>query len=407
MNNLDWKKIGLIALILASGFMMLFFVYYFFFRSTKDQPQPKDQTETETRQDLPQTIEIDNQQFFIDDETGDLQPIIDEDTKPTAQARGSLTKTDTIIYDPVDFISYDNDGQLIYYNRFDQKFHSLSSLGNDTIYNDNEFYNVESAAWSNDGTKAILEYPDGNNILYDFTSDEQITLPKHWTKFEFSPGDQYFAFMSLGLDPDNRFMAIAKADGSQAKILEKISGKENAFDINWSPSRQVVGTFVESKDLDRSNVYFIGQNKENFKLMVAPGRGFEGIWTPEGNEMLYSVYNAQNQYKPQLWIASASAENIGDNRRSIGLQTWAEKCAFSNNQTLYCAVPSSLPFGAGFDKSSTYEIKDNIYEINISTGSKKLIAVLEGDYSIKKIIIKDNNLYFTDNNDGSLHKISL
>src|SRR3989338_2714976 len=49
---------------------------------------------------------------------------------------------------------------------------------------------------------------------------------------------------------------------------------------------------------------------------------------PDGQSLLYSVSSPASEYKPALWIANAAGDSIGENRRSLGLNTWADKCAF-------------------------------------------------------------------------------
>ena len=261
--------------------------------------------------------------------------------------------------------------------------------------------------WANNRGQAVLEYPDGSNIVYDFNTNKQVTLPKHWQDFSFAPADNGIAFKSMALDVENRFLAIAGPDGSQSRILENIGEKEDQFQVNWSPNNQMIATFSKGKDLNRSEVYFVGLNNENFKYMLVEGRGFEGQWSPEGDRMVYSVYNSGNGYKPELWIADADPSNIGNNRHQLNLQTWSDKCSFTNSQKLFCAVPSNLPDGVSLDRSQASGYIDQIYEIDLSTGSKKLLAVPEGNHAIDRIMTSGNQLFFHDQNTNRLYKINL
>ena len=211
------------------------------------------------------------------------------------------------------------------------------------------------------------------------------------------------------MDIENRFLAIANDDGSNIKTLEHIGGIENQVAVNWSPTNQMIATVTKGKDGDRSEVYFIGQNDENYKLMIVNGRDFRGLWSPTGNQMVYSVYNSQNDYKPQLWISDASPTTIGENRRSLNLETWADKCSFVSTNKIYCAVPTSLPYGAGLEPGIANTIPDQIYELDLTTGAKKLIAIPEGEHTISQIIFNDNYNYllFTDANNNQVYKINL
>ena len=410
--EIDWKKIGLIALFVTAVALFIFFLYFFFFRIFF-APPPSEPTNTNqlTNGTLPTTVNI-NGQLITLTANGGLPSGLNINTgtelilsTPEIQE----TKTTLLTDKQAKFSTILDDGSVVFYDPTDGKFYRLSATGQLTEYDSKVFYNVQNVNWSNGRDTAILEYPDGSNIFYDFENNKQITLPNHWEDFDFSPTDQQIAFKSIGLDVENRFLAIARVDGSGSKTLERIGGVENQFDVNWSPNNQMVATFYEYRDADRSNIYFVGQNNENFKLMITEGRGFVGEWSPEGNHMLYSVYSSNSEYKPELWITNSSANTIGDNRHSIDLQTWADKCSFASTEIVYCAVPKSLPFGIGLDRDEANSIADNIYRINLETGVKQLVATPAGNHNINQIIITNNlnQLYFTDSNTNEIYQIEL
>jgi hypothetical protein len=416
--GLDWKKIGIIAIIAGATVLFVFMIYYFFF---KPFISPELELEIDTNQEVSDdtglpTIGIINGRRVILNPDGTLplgssltdtpdQPIIATET-----ASGGLTKTTAVVIDPTRYINGNQSGGLQYYNTIDGKFYRILPNGDIELMSDKVFNNVSSVVWSNDSNKAILEYPDGANILYDFETNKQVTLPRHWEEFDFSPSDQNLIFKNIALDVENRYLVVSNTDGSQARIIEPIGRAENKFNSDWSPNNQIVATFSEAKDLNRSEVYFIGLNGENFKSMIVEGRGFEGLWSPDGEKMFYSVYDPKNDYKPELWVSNASPGSVGDNRQKIGLQTWANKCTFNSGTSVFCAVPTSLSFGAGMgQKESTEGVPDVIYEINLNTGAKRLIAIPQIDLTIGTLVVSDetNQLFFTDQDTNMIYKINL
>ena len=413
--NLDWKKLGIIALFIGAVALFAFFVYYFFFRPLV-APAPTAVNANLPAGQLPSTVNINGRIYTINTNGGLTpsnvnvtgEPLLAE-AEPSPTAQGGLTQVQQLIDTPGLFATLGADGQIIYYNPQDGKFYQISADGVIRVLDSKVFNNVANTTWSQNRNKAILEYPDGSNIVYDFKTGQQTTLPKHWYNFSFSPTDQQIAFKSDALDPENRFLAAANVDGSQTVILENLSDQSSRFNVNWSPNKQMVATYTQGKDLDRSEVYFIGLNNENFKYMLVEGRDFRGTWSPAGDKMVYSVYSANNDYKPQLWIADTNPDTVGNNRRSLGLETWANKCSFSSNNKIYCAVPAELPFGAGLNDTSATNIADKIYEIDLNTGAKTLVATPEGNHTIDKIIISEssNSLLFTDLNDNRIYRINL
>jgi len=410
----NWQKILLISLFVGAVILFALLLYFFFFKPIflPSPPTVVTPAATTTPGQLP-GAGTGGVTPTTGGAAGGLTPsgqvIITPTTVPSPIAQGGLTEITPITTQATYFSTLSSDGQLTYYNNADGKFYRVDANGKITAYSDKVFNSVSNVVWSNSRDKAVLQYPDGSNILYDFASDKQYTLPKHWQEFSFSPNDQQIAFKNMAIDQENRFLAITKYDGSNAKIIEEIGGSENNFTVNWSPNNQMVATFQESKDGARSEVYFIGLNNENFKSMVVEGRGFSGIWSPTGDKMLYSVYTAENGYTPTLWASSASGDAIGANRQPINLQTWAEKCSFADNNTVYCAVPSQMPYGASVDPTITLNIKDNIFKIDLTTGVQKLVAVPEGNHTVGQLFsdASGNYLYFSDANNNQIYKINL
>lgn len=326
------------------------------------------------------------------------------------KARGGITKT--VKLNEVHSLNpslADNGSDVRYYNRDDGRFYKINADGGATLLSDKIFHNVEKISWSPKEEKAILEYPDGSNIVYDFESEEQVTLPKHWEDFSFSDSGDKIAMKSIGLDESNNWLAIANTDGSKSRILENIGKNADKVYPSWSPNGQTVALYTEGVDLEKQEVFFVGQNGENFKSTTVEGRGFQSAWSTTGDKLLYSVYSSASNLKPKLWVVNAQGDSIGSNRRSIGLETWAEKCTFGSNEEVYCAVPEEIPEGAGLFPELALNTKDRLYKINLNTGVKKLIAIPDDTYNMSDLMVSEDgkNLFFTDQNSERLHKIEL
>lgn len=337
---------------------------------------------------------------FIENQNPDITPT----------AVGRITNTSRLVDGPTLGQTINSKtGQVQYYNPADGKFYGVDQNGQTNLLSNKVFYNVSDVTWSKDGNKAVLEYPDSSKVVYDFATKKQATLAKHWEDFDFSANGDKLVMKSLGMDPDNRYLAITNSDGSGGKVIEYIGENDKRVYPSWSPNNQIVAMYTEGIDYDRQTVYFLGLNNENFKSTVIPGRGFQQQWSPDGNRLLYSVYYGENQMKPMLWIVDASGSQIGNNRQMLNVQTWAEKCNFSGSNELYCAVPTSLDYGAGFLPSLSDQTPDQIYKINTQTGTKQLMAIPDNDVTISNLFVSPdgNNLYFTNKNTGSINKIKL
>ncbi|MEK7618776.1 MAG: hypothetical protein AAB416_00870, partial [Patescibacteria group bacterium] len=337
--------------------------------------------------------------------------ILREELPKTAQeAQGGPVETVEIQQDSNRAAQLGGDGtSVVTFDEYTGTFYRITPDGVPTKMTDQTFTGAQKITWAPQTDKAFIEFPDGSNIVYNFEEKKQISIPSHWTEPSFSPDGTKISMKIIGEDPDNRWFAVADADGSNARVLEPLLKKAGFFIPSWSPSGQVAGFFREGIDGDRQKLFFLGLNGENFKAAVVAGRGLEFTWSPQGDKLLHSVYSSSGRYLPELWIVNALGDEIGDNRRRLKLNTWAHKCAFADNETVYCAVPVTLKDGAGLLPSYGDVEEDHIYRIDLTTGYRQRIAMPAEKHTIQTLVVsKDQDvLYFVDKFEGNLFKIDL
>jgi len=307
-----------------------------------------------------------------------------------------------------------SDGTSVqYYDSTSGLFYKVGADGTLTPLSNQKFFQVQKATWSNDGTKAVLEYPDGSKIVYDFTTDKQlVTLPKHWQDFAFSPAGDKIISKSMGDDINNRWLVISNVNGTNSKIISSLGDNADKVEISWSPNNQVVGfskTGDPTGEAGTQEVYLIGQNNENFKSLKVKGYNFNAEWATEGDRILYSVADPANGYKPTLWVADASGDNIGTNAAKVNLDTFVDKCAIISGYKAYCAVPKSMDDGAGLDSRLATGTDDQIYFVDLRTGATSFVGAPDTAVSIGKISVSANEqyLYFIDQANGGLHQMKI
>lgn len=401
---MNYKKAGLIVLFVAVTILIGYLLYRVFFKSAPPPTPLPGTTSTQTGNGLPEantgtpnTSTPGEGQLPIDTTTG--TPIGSDSESPP-----NTLPADTV-GEQASFATVNQSGTPEFYNSTDNRFYTLDNEGKLVTLSNKQFFGVQNVTWSPTGSKAILEYPDGSNIRYDFSRENQVTLPQHWEDFAFSPEGEKVVAKSVGLDPNNRWLIVANDDGSKAQNIEPLGENGDKVIASWSPNNQSVAFFVDGVDFNRKEVFFVGQNGENFKSIITEGRGFQPLWNTQGNELVYSVYSADNDYKPNLWITGAQGDAIGTNRRPLNLQTWANKCTF-NNSDLYCAVPLTLERGAGMFPAMAANTQDLLYRINTSTGQKELLPVSTTS-SINNISLSADGtyLYYIEGGTNRLKKV--
>ncbi len=300
-------------------------------------------------------------------------------------------------------------GNLRYQNPSDGKFYRTLPDGSVKELSDQAFYNVQNVTWAKTKDKAVLEYPDGSKIVYDFDNKKQVTLPRHWEEFSFSPEGDEIAAKSIGLSPENRWLVTTKDDGTGIKLIEPMGEFADKVTVDWSPSRQTVALSQtgEAAGADRREVLFVGLHGENFKSTVVEGLDFMSQWSPTGKKLLYSVDSARSDFKPELWVANAYGDEIGTGRQALKINTWADKCSFGDDTTLFCAVPRDLPVGAGMSPTVADNSIDDLYKIDLKTGAKIPLSLGQTNYHINTLFYDKahNKVFFTDKNQKGVFEV--
>lgn len=416
LPELNYKKIGLVALFVIITFGLIFLIVRVFFTSD-DVPVGQ----------VPGGTEFPGGQLpGIGDGTPTRIPEIDNRT-PFEIARG-LQVSDTAqggktLVLPVNATRVvsptpTRGGQdVAFYDPFDGHFYRLSADGqNKTLLTDEKFFTVSNVTWSANKDRAVIEYPDGSNILYDFATRQKATLPKEVEDPAFSSQGDNLAFrIDTGSEDDN-WLIITDEDGNNAQFIEPVGNKGDQVDVMFSPDERVVALYSEPTSAGSTEVYPLGKSGENFKSISVDGLNFTGAYSPDGERILYSVVAGDSGFLPELWVVDGKGSNIGRNKFDLKLQTWVEKCTFTeNSRVVYCAVPETLPEGAGLSPFELLETKDNIYRIDLDTGIKKLLALPitpSGEVATLAVTSvwldkSEANLFMWDALTGGVYKIQL
>lgn len=329
-------------------------------------------------------------------------------------AQGRRTWVTPVSNDPVKGATLAADGEKnIYYNPETGQFFSVDNVTNKELLTEQVFYNVEKIDWAPTKDKAIIEYPDGFKVMYDFNTKTQYTLPRNWEEFNWNASGTQIVFKSISDYPENTWLAIAQADGRQPRPIEHMGENADKVVVSWSPNNQVIAfsSTGEARGVWEQEILLIGQNQENYKSLIVDGRGFEPKWSPQGDKIIYSVYSSETGYQPQLYLVDAQGDQIGRNRKSLRLTTWAHKCTFNKNGTIiYCAVPKDLPEGAGLVSELAEDSRDDFYKIDVATGVVSFLAEdAMGGYNVEDIYLSadEEYLYFVDKNTERLRSIRL
>ena len=250
LRDMEPRKILLIVGFVLAVFILGYLLYSLFFSSAKEaviEPGQRDQQQTGQLTPSDEQLKLPDE----DKNTGGGLP----QSQPQQQnqivsktASGGLTYVSTL----VDFSNNGatlaaNGTDLLYYNGLDSRFYKISPDGKVNAIVDTRFFEADNIAFNQARNKAVIEYPDSANVTYNFGSGEQVTLPAHWQEFQFSQQGETLAFKNIGLNPENNWLALSAATGTQARFIQNLGNNSNRVDINWSPNNQVVATFIDAE----------------------------------------------------------------------------------------------------------------------------------------------------------------
>ncbi len=293
-------------------------------------------------------------------------------------------------------------GSLAYYDPADGRFYTITDQGTATAISPKQFPAASNVIFSNNADSAILEYPDGSNIVYGFTTGQQVSMPSHWTDFSFSSDGNAIAAKSIGNDASNRSLIMTSTDGSQTSVIAALGDNAGKVIVNLSPSNNVVAfsrTGTVQSGFGRQQYYLLGLDGQASGALIVDGSNFSAIWAPDGNHLLYSVADPSNTYNAALWYADSRGDRNGDARVKINLSTWVEKCTYADASTLYCAAPSTIAAGDGADHTLATAM-DNVYKVEVPSGKVTLVGFPAIQTQMQNLSLSSDGktLYYQDSN---------
>lgn len=330
---------------------------------------------------------------------------------PSRVAEGGPTITTLLTNTSVQSPTVTAQGTVAYYDPADGKFYTIDENGKITALSQQTFPKAEQVTFSAGATNAVIEYPDGSNVVYDFDAAKQIIVPTHWEDFSFSQSGDDIVAKSIGVDESNRALIVTSTDGSSTRVIAALGANDDKITANWSPDNAVVAFSetggVSNGSFGREEIYLVGQDGSATGILFVDGTNFHAIWAPDGKNLLYSVADPADGYRATLWYADSDGDRNGDNRRKMGIQTLVEKCTFFSTSTAYCAVPREMPPGGG-SSASAITAYDDVYRLDLATGNARLVAIPAADTQMFSLSVSgDGSLLYYADGAGRLNVIRL
>lgn len=266
---------------------------------------------------------------------------------------------------------------------------------------------IQVASWTADGSRAYAQFLASTNgeehvSTYALNADggEGYLLENDLAEAQVAGSSTLFTLFS---GSTGSVGTISNADGSNQRtlfssVLSSLVVHPTAGDL-----------FATNKPSSRLNGYAfdISRTTGSFSRILGPFPGLSVLPSPDGRNLIYS-YTANGTYYLRVYNVAAHTST------ALPLATLAEKCAWADESSVYCAVPTNLQ---GNQPDDWYQgatiFTDRIWRIDLSQRIATLVLdpkqIGKVDVDAVNLTLDPNQdmLFFTDKHSGALYAYDL
>ncbi|KKQ42479.1 MAG: hypothetical protein US61_C0025G0009 [Parcubacteria group bacterium GW2011_GWE2_37_8] len=328
----------------------------------------------------------------------------------TPQTEGEFTifkLSDVAVISPI--IS---DNKVLYYSKLngnvlktDFEGKSIQPLTNIAIPN------LITTVWSFDKSQTINIYQENDvvkKVLFDFASQKATQLDSKIKSVSFAPNQNKIAYQFIDDSLGKNTITIADSNGLNWKDIFNIRmenirlywTKDNLLTLTSAPSGIVKGSALT---IDTTPKII------SLKKLISDIYGLTIKYSPDGKNLIYSQTD-QYGHNPTLHLIKE-----GGVAEKTNLNTLSDKCAFSKNNNIYCAIPKiingSLILPDDFYKNIA-NFSDIFFKIDMANNKSSIIfdpADFKYDFNASDLNISPNEDYiiFINKKDGLLYSIKI
>ena len=328
----------------------------------------------------------------------------------TPQTEGEFTifkLSDVAVISPI--IS---DNKVLYYSKLngnvlktDFEGKSIQPLTNIAIPN------LITTVWSFDKSQTINIYQENDvvkKVLFDFASQKATQLDSKIKSVSFAPNQNKIAYQFIDDSLGKNTITIADSNGLNWKDIFNIRmenirlywTKDNLLTLTSAPSGIVKGSALT---IDTTPKII------SLKKLISDIYGLTIKYSPDGKNLIYSQTD-QYGHNPTLHLIKE-----GGVAEKTNLNTLSDKCAFSKNNNIYCAIPKiingSLILPDDFYKNIA-NFSDIFFKIDMANNKSSIIfdpADFKYDFNASDLNISPNEDYiiFVNKKDGLLYSIKI
>lgn len=301
--------------------------------------------------------------------------------------------------------------KVLYYSKLNGNVYETDFKGADTQPKTNiNIPDLITTIWSYNKTKAINIYKESDSVkkvLFDFATQKAIQLDSRIKWVSFAPNKDRIAYQFIDESLNTNKIAIADPNGLNFQSIFPL----RMIDIRvYWPSEDLVvfATAPSGLALGAAFSKTISDQSSGLTKIIDNANGLTIKYSSDGSRLLYSKTD-QFGHSPALSLIKDGATD------NLNINTISDKCAFSQNNNIYCAVPrlvsGSLVLPDDFYKNTAI-FSDVFFKIDASGNRSSMIldpADLKYDFNASDIAISPNEDYivFVNKKDGLPYSIKI
>lgn len=235
---------------------------------------------------------------------------------------------------------------------------------------------------------------NGKDILLRYLKDDTDTIETFHAKIKTSVSTSTSGTVTLEgsfltsnikevavLEDIDKLFSLVETSTGAVGVISKTdgSGKNQIFNsflnywlVNWPRESTIVLTTKPASD-ENGFLYYLNTQTGAQTQVLGPIKGLTALVSPDTNKILYNESSGQS-------FLTSIYDLTKNQVRNFGTQTLPEKCVWSkgDKEIIYCAIPENVPYGSYPEDwyQGLVSFSDNIWKININTGSTNLLAKL-------------------------------
>lgn len=301
--------------------------------------------------------------------------------------------------------------KVLYYSKLNGNVYETDFKGEETQPKTNiNITDLITTIWSRDKTKAINIYKENEvvkKVFFDFATKKATQLDSRikWASFASDKDRIAYQFVDESLGTNK----IAVADPNGLNFQSVFPLRMADVRVYW-PSEDIVAFATAPSGLVPGAAFSktVSNPEAGLTKLVDNANGLTIKYSTDGSRLLYSKTD-QFGHSPTLSLIKDGATD------NLNINTISDKCAFSQNNNIYCAVPrlinGSLVLPDDFYKN-TANFSDIFFKIDAAGNRSSIIfdpADLKYDFNATDISISSNEDYliFVNKKDGLLYSIKI